>query len=1168
MKKLQYGILLVILPLILAFSYYFSPSKPLSIVKDIGQLPVDAGIADVSNSIAFKGNLYFISNIPEFGAELWKADKDNNVSLALETISGRESSGIRILFESENMLYVSARKPDSNTSSVYYLDDPNGEFIELDLGVTINTSNLKEVDGKYFTLASSNGSKLDTIVEFKGVDTLVHTIIGSESNYGINDFSYFNNKIYYSVSYGLSHEIRKNSIEDVEVVYTSDHLIPKLIKTNAGIYIVENNYDVTPYSFDLSLLNQDQVIPLKSFSYIDTDKISSKGNYLTLFASSVGSEVQQIWEFNGADINQLTNYIEAEVWDVRHLTRIGSALYYYESGVEGEKVKFSDGTGLYDVSTGYEHYKLFSHTRLLELNSKVFIQGNKYQDGQAIPSMSVISNGIATEIISDQEVYEYQPFSMGDKVYVIAKKYNSVIELYEIDPDFGVANSKLVFESESGAYLAADELNNRIYILNGDTAGGQYLLSVIDNYIVSQLTVSSNTGGSYPRQFTAMKDKTYFIAEHDELGTTLWESDGYGALLINAEFNENLNLSPEMLFSVDDHLIYLVKDESGFDSEFQVWIHKEGSSQRLSEYTFKENELSILNDGSRLSFISGYEGGTRRALWSISPEEVQLIEELDSASNETKLINTLHGIYFTDGFGDSAGLWKLDGMSLIKIEDNGLQFSSSYEREIIWDSEHVYLSQCIDYTTVLYKSDITNGLEAMDIGELSGKNCNDSKYYQLSEEVAVLLSSYGTDLYGVWSLKDGALNRIDSFVDVSLEAIAMDSRLYFNAQPADSYRNYLHVYENGVASNLYIESPDGLKVAKVSTEDNSDWIFNKYVGYQLFQYSEYGLSEYGVIPDGYDNIHSIVKVGNINFIQASGQYGSNQLIALDEAGDLTFLNQDQSINFSNVSYFGGSPIGKGHREWLFMQGCNYIVGCEPYSLSLSKTLLASFKTDKSHYVAGYKVSVDGSLSEMGEADIVEYKWKLVGYEGAQIENNGNAQASIKLPLIEQSTNLTVELEVIDANDNSSTATKEISVEVNQAPEIIISSPNSAVEGSLVKLDARGSNDAEGEGLSFQWSVLEGENIVLNNTSQAVATFTVPELEQDVVITLLVTVSDAVGNISEAEVQMSLEKLEGTANPNPDNGSGDGGSGGGGSTNWLLLLMLTMIMMIRFGYYRR
>lgn len=470
--------------------------------------------------------------------------------------------------------------------------------------------------------------------------------------------------------------------------------------------------------------------------------------------------------------------------------------------------------------------------------------------------------------------------------------------------------------------------------------------------------------------------------------------------------------------------------------------------------------------------------GARRALWSVSPEDVRIIEELDGVSNNTKPINTPHGIYFTDGFGDSAGLWKLDGMSLIKIEDNGLQFSSSYEREIIWDSEHVYLSQCIDYTTVVYKSDITNGLEAMDIGELSGKNCNDSKYYQLSGEVAVLLSSYETDLYGVWSLKDGVLNRIDSFADLRGEAIAMDNRLYFNAQPADSYRNYLHVYENGVANNLYIESSDGLKVAKVSTEQNSDWIFNKYVGYQLYQYSENGFSEFGIIPDSYDYIHSIIKVGNINFIQASGQYGSNQLIALEESGELTFLNQDQSINFSNDGYYGGSPIGKGHGEWLFMQGCNYIVGCEPYSLSLSKTLLASFKTDKNHYVAGYKVSVDGSLSDMGEADIVEYNWKLVGYESAQIENNGNAQASIMLPLIDQSTNLTVELEVIDANDNSSMTTKEISVEVNHTPEILISAPNSAVEGSVVKLDASASNDVEGEALSFTWSILEGRILFL------------------------------------------------------------------------------------------
>lgn len=611
MKKIQYGILVAILPLVLAFSYYFTPAKPLSIVKDIGQLPVDAGITDVSNSIAFKGNLYFISNIPEFGAELWKVDKDNNVSLALETIPGRESSGIQILFESENLLYVTARKPDSNASSVYYLDDPNGEFIELDLGVPIHTGNLKAVDGKYFALTSSNNNLVDTIVELNGESSLLHTITGNENFYSIHDVTYFNNEIYFSFSDGSSYELRKKSAGVVETIYTSDHQISRLIKTSAGIYIVENNYNVTPSSFDLSLLSQQQIIPLKSFSYIDSDRVLAKGDYLTLLAIPVGGDVQQIWEFNGPDIDQLTNYIEGEVWDIRHLTRVGSTLYYYESGVEGEKVKFSDGTGLYDVSTGYEHYKLFSHTRLLELNSKVFIQGNKYQDGQAIPGVSVISNGIATEIISDQEVYDYQPFSMGDMVYVMAKKYNSIVELYEIDTDLGVANSKLVLESESGTYLAADELNNRIYILNGDTAGGQYLLSVIDNYIVSQLTVSSNTGGSYPRQFTALKDKTYFIAEHDELGTTLWESDGYEALLIDAEFNENLNLSPEMLFSVDEHLIYLVKDESGFDSEFQVWIHKEGNSQRLSEYTFKENELSILNDGSRLSFISGYEGGKK-----------------------------------------------------------------------------------------------------------------------------------------------------------------------------------------------------------------------------------------------------------------------------------------------------------------------------------------------------------------------------------------------------------------------------------------------------------------------------------------------------------------------------------------------------------------------------
>jgi len=160
------------------------------------------------------------------------------------------------------------------------------------------------------------------------------------------------------------------------------------------------------------------------------------------------------------------------------------------------------------------------------------------------------------------------------------------------------------------------------------------------------------------------------------------------------------------------------------------------------------------------------------------------------------------------------------------------------------------------------------------------------------------------------------------------------------------------------------------------------------------------------------------------------------------------------------------------------------------------------------------------------------------------------------------------LEVIDANDNSSTATKEISVEVNQAPEIVISAPASAVEGSVVKLDANASSDKEGEALSFQWSIVEGKNINLNNAHQAIASFTVPDLEEDAVITFKVAVGDTVGNGSVAEVQVSLEKAEGTTNPNPDNGAGDGDSGGGGSTNWLLLLMLASLMMMRFGYHRR
>lgn len=194
MKIIKSALVASVALLLIGFAAYFSPSKPLSIVKDIGQLPVETTI-DGTESIVFKENLYFLKDTQQTGLELWRVDKFNNVSLALETIPGRESSAVRAIFESDGILHLIVTKPNDYTSLIYYLEDPLGDFVKIDSGIEINTHKLKSFNGKYVAISEN-----DTIVEFDGANTRFHTTTGANWSYSIEDFTYFNNELYYSFS--------------------------------------------------------------------------------------------------------------------------------------------------------------------------------------------------------------------------------------------------------------------------------------------------------------------------------------------------------------------------------------------------------------------------------------------------------------------------------------------------------------------------------------------------------------------------------------------------------------------------------------------------------------------------------------------------------------------------------------------------------------------------------------------------------------------------------------------------------------------------------------------------------------------------------------------------------------------------------------------------------
>ncbi|MEZ9236656.1 choice-of-anchor U domain-containing protein [Shewanella sp. 10N.286.52.A9] len=129
--------------------------------------------------------------------------------------------------------------------------------------------------------------------------------------------------------------------------------------------------------------------------------------------------------------------------------------------------------------------------------------------------------------------------------------------------------------------------------------------------------------------------------------------------------------------------------------------------------------------------------------------------------------------------------------------------------------------------------------------------------------------------------------------------------------------------------------------------------------------------------------------------------------------------------------------------------------------------------------------------------------------------------------------------------------------VNTAPSLVLESHNNEVEeNSSITLIAVGS-DAEDDSLSYQWQQLSGPAVLLENQTTNQLTLTTPEVSNDEVIEVQVTVSDGelsysvttsltVTNKTEVETEEPTQP-----EPEPESNSNSGGAFG----IWFMLLML-------------
>jgi hypothetical protein len=130
---------------------------------------------------------------------------------------------------------------------------------------------------------------------------------------------------------------------------------------------------------------------------------------------------------------------------------------------------------------------------------------------------------------------------------------------------------------------------------------------------------------------------------------------------------------------------------------------------------------------------------------------------------------------------------------------------------------------------------------------------------------------------------------------------------------------------------------------------------------------------------------------------------------------------------------------------------------------------------------------------------------------------------------EGATSLAVSVEQVDADDGSRIVptiregrlTVEAGRPTNEPPRADAGNTLTVAAGDTVELDATGSNDPDGDALTYEWRQSGGPSVGLSDAETATPRFTAPNVSGGTTLTFEVTVTDAAGASASDEVTVAV-----------------------------------------------
>lgn len=175
------------------------------------------------------------------------------------------------------------------------------------------------------------------------------------------------------------------------------------------------------------------------------------------------------------------------------------------------------------------------------------------------------------------------------------------------------------------------------------------------------------------------------------------------------------------------------------------------------------------------------------------------------------------------------------------------------------------------------------------------------------------------------------------------------------------------------------------------------------------------------------------------------------------------------------------------------------------------------------FTSSQVVTLNGAGSYDPDGDRLIYKWTQTEGPSIELANSSSANLTFVAPSLTQTTQFTFELSV---GDGSLSSTDSVTFQIasktssNHQPSAIIDAPQISTSGQMVTLDGSGSNDPDGDKLSYHWEQVEGPNIALSTDSAATLIFVAPVVSQPTLFTFQLTVDDGeLSNIASASIQI-------------------------------------------------